>query len=102
MQSELFDQRGCFKRRHDAAAIVMRALTYVPRIQVPTHDHDFIRLLTPHNLTHHISRVCIGLEVSFHLQMHAHALAGLNQPMDPDRRLPRRRRPPGILGSDSV
>ena len=52
---------------HTAAAVIMGALTHIPTVNMSTHNHHFIGVFIPFDLTDHITRytICNGTGVHF-------------------------------------
>ena len=76
-QPEFFEQSHRFPRHDATPAIVMRALAHIPRIKVASDNDDFVRLLGPFNLRHHVCRLCIRQELSFHLESQRWMIAAI-------------------------
>ena len=60
LKTELLHQRQRLQARDDRRAIVLRALSDVPRIDVAAHHHDLFGMLAAGNLADHVAAIGIG------------------------------------------
>ena len=72
-------------RGHAAGAVVLRALSYIPGIDVSADQHDLLGLLSPDDLTDHVGRGDFAVVGRLHVQLDHRRLAALLQAIEQGR-----------------
>ena len=91
LEPELLDQPHRLPRGHESAAVVHRALTDIPRVDVAAEHDDLVWMLASAHLGHDVARVRIGEHVRLHRERHANGLTAILDAMQHVRILERDR-----------